>query len=214
MKFRFTLFAIVIALAAMLIPATTMAQVTITFYSHDFGDRFPHTFITLKGTAPLSGPTSGPISGPPSGAVLGAASVPATVEAVDTSFGFTAKNVSPAILFGSVIGIVETSKPDYIAKSDPQFALVLTVDQYNKIMALVAEWRDRPQKSYNLNKRNCVHFVMEAAALLDLEVNRKSKYFKKPKTFLREVLKLNPQLVALSPETPEKEYKPGKKAAK
>ncbi len=179
-----------LAFLAMVLPASAFAQVTITFYSHDFGDRFPHTFITLKGSVQTSG------------------------EAVDTSYGFTAKNVSPAILFGSVIGIVETSKPDYIAKSDPQFALVLSDDQYAKIMALVAQWRDRPQKSYNLNKRNCVHFVMEAAALLDLQVNRKSKYFKKPKTFLREVLKLNPQLVALSTETPEKEYKPGKKTAK
>ena len=175
-----------IALCFALTPSTAIAQVTITFYSHDFGNRFPHTFITLKGTVAKTG------------------------EAVDTNYGFTAKNVSPAILFGSVIGIVETSKPDYIAKSDPQFALVLTDDQYAKVMGMVAEWRDRPQKSYNLNKRNCVHFVMETAALLGLHVNRKSKYFKKPKTFLREVLKLNPTLVALSPETPEKKYKPGK----
>ena len=45
-------------------------------------------------------------------------------------------------------------------------------------------------KSYNLNKRNCVHFVMEAAALLGLSVNRNSKFFKKPKSFLFEVMRL------------------------
>ncbi len=173
-----------------LVPGAAWAQVTITFYSHDFGNRFPHTFITLKGTIEKTG------------------------EEVDTNFGFTAKNVSPAILFGSVIGVVETEPADYVAKSDAQFSLVMSDDQYEKIMALVKEWRDRPQKSYNLNKRNCIHFVMEAAALLGLAVNRESKYFKKPKTFLREVLTLNPALVPLSPETPEKEYKRGKIEAK
>jgi hypothetical protein len=35
---------------------------------------------------------------------------------------------------------------------------------------------------------------MEAAVLLGLSVNRKSKLFKKPKSFLLEVMKLNPNL--------------------
>jgi hypothetical protein len=187
MKFPLSrFFAPLIALFLLFAPAFASAQVTMTFYSHDFGNRFPHTFFTLKGTIPETG------------------------EVVDSNYGFTAKNVSPALLFGSVIGLVDSEPTAYIEKSDPQFALVLTEPQYRKIMALVAEWRNRPQKSYNLNKRNCIHFVMEAAALLDLQVNRKSKYFKKPKTFLREVIKLNPTLVALSPETPEKDYKKGK----
>jgi hypothetical protein len=51
-----------------------------------------------------------------------------------------------------------------------------------------------PGKSYSLNKRNCVHFVMEAAALLGLSVNRNSKFFKKPKSFVLEMMKLNPTL--------------------
>jgi hypothetical protein len=180
------LFALALPILLLLAPTGAWAQVTITFYSHDFGKNFPHTFIVLKGTVEKTG------------------------EVVDTSYGFTAKNISPGILLGSVIGIIQTSKPDYITKSDPQFALPLTDDQYTKIMELVTQWRNRPQKSYNLGKRNCVHFAMEAAALLGLQVNRKSKFFKKPKTFLREVIKLNPVLVPLSPETPEKDYKPGK----
>ena len=58
-------------------------------------------------------------------------------------------------------------------------------------MAFVEEWRNLPGKSYNLGKRNCVHFAMEAAALLGLSVNRQSKFFKKPKSFILEVMKLN-----------------------
>ena len=146
------------------------AEVVVSFYSHDFGDRFPHAFIALKGK------------------------VDATGEVVDVNYGFTASSVSPAILLGSVKGEVQTSKTDYIAKSDRQFDVTVDDATYARLMAKVAEWRDREQPSYSLNKRNCVHFVMELAEVVGLQVNRKSKLFKKPKSFLIEVKGLNPRL--------------------
>ncbi|MFN3619933.1 hypothetical protein [Sphingorhabdus sp.] len=146
------------------------AEVVATFYSHDFGDHFPHAFVKLKGT------------------------VGSTGEAVDTNFGFTAVNVSPAILMGSVKGVVETKDAKYIAASNPHFSVKLSDAEYHRFMAFVEKWRTLPGKSYNLGKRNCVHFAMEAAALLGLSVNRQSRYFKKPKTFLLEVMGLNKSL--------------------
>jgi len=146
------------------------AEVVVSFYSHDFGDRFPHAFIVMKGT------------------------VDATGEVVDSNYGFTAVSVSPAILFGSVKGKVESSEADYIAKSDRQFDVTVDDATYARVLAKVAEWRDREQPSYSLNKRNCVHFVMELAETVGLKVDRKSKLFKKPKSFLVEVKGLNPQL--------------------
>ncbi len=152
-------------------PATQAhAEVTATFYSHDFGDHFPHGFVKLKGT------------------------VDSTGEAVDTNFGFTAVSVSPAILMGSVKGMIETKDAKYIASSNPHFTLRLSDTEYAKLIAFVEEWRNLPGKSYSLNKRNCVHFVMEAAALLGLNVNRQSKFFKKPKSFILETMQLNPDL--------------------
>jgi hypothetical protein len=150
--------------------APARAEVVVSFYSHDFGDRFPHAFIVLKGQ------------------------VDATGEQVDTNYGFTATSVSPAILLGSVKGEVQTSKPDYIAKSDRQFDVTIDDATYARLIAKVAEWRDREQPSYSLNKRNCVHFVMELAEVVGLTVDRKSKLFKKPKSFLIEVKGLNPGL--------------------
>jgi len=146
------------------------AAVTVGFYSHDFGDRFPHAFITVKGSLDGSG------------------------QAVDNNFGFTAKNVSPAILLGSVKGYVQTSKADYIAKSDRQFSVTVDDATYARLIAKVREWQDRKQPSYSLNKANCVHFVMELAEVVGLKVDRKSKFFKKPKSFLLEVKALNPGL--------------------
>ena len=162
--------ALFIALLLMLSPVQAHAEILATFYSHDFGDHFPHTFFTLKGT------------------------VEATGEVVDTNYGFTAKSTSPAILLGSVTGIIESKNAKYIADSNAHFTFQLDDAQYRSLIAHVEKWRNMPGKSYNLNKQNCVHFVMEAAALLGLSVNRKSKLFKKPKSFVLEMIKLNPDL--------------------
>lgn len=167
---RLILLSLLLLCAGLTAPAR--AEVVVSFYSHDFGDRFPHAFIVMKGK------------------------LDATGEEIDTNYGFTATSVSPAILFGSVKGEVQTSKPDYIAKSDRQFDVTVDDATYARLLAKVAEWRDREQPSYSLNKYNCVHFVMELAEVAGLKVDRKSKLFKKPKSFLIEVRGLNPELAA------------------
>jgi len=146
------------------------AAVTVSFYSHDFGDRFPHAFITLKGT------------------------LDATGQAVDLNYGFTATAVSPAILWGPVKGHVQTKDEAYIGKSDRQFSVTVDDATYAQVLTKVQQWQDRDQPSYSLGKGNCVHFVMELAEVVGLKVNRKSKFFKKPKSFLLEVKGLNPEL--------------------
>ncbi len=166
----FRYFTLLIAAFISLHSVSADAEVTATFYSHDFGDHFPHALVKLKGA------------------------VDSTGEAVDTNYGFTAVNTTPAILWGPVKGMIESKDAKYIADSNAHFTLRLTDAQYAQFMALVEEWRTLPGKSYMLNSRNCVHFAMEAAALLGLQVNRKSKFFKKPKSFLLEVMTLNPGL--------------------
>ena len=163
----FRYWSLVIVALFSLFPASARAEVVATFYSHDFGDHFPHAFVKLKGTDESTG------------------------QAVDTNYGFTATSVSPAILMGSVKGMIETKDAKYIADSNPHFSVKLSDPEYQRFMAFVEKWRSLPGKSYNLGKRNCVHFAMEAAALLGLSVNRQSRYFKKPKTFLLEVMGMN-----------------------
>lgn len=146
------------------------AEVVATFYSHDFGNHFPHAFVSLKGK------------------------VDSTGEMVDTNYGFTAASLSPAILMGPVKGVIESQNAKYVASSNAHFSIRLSDSDYQRMMALVDKWRMMPGKNYNLSKRNCVHFAMEAAALLGVTVNRSSKFFKKPRTFLLEVMRLNPGL--------------------
>lgn len=153
------------------LPAPAFAAVEIAFYSREMGgNNFPHAFVALHGT------------------------VDSTGEAVDTSYGFTAKAVTPALLFGSVSGEVIVEGPQQVARSDRQFALTLTDDQYRAAMAVVEAWRTRDQPSYNLNRRNCVHFVGEMAQAVGLRVEFDRGLMKKPRSFLQHVLALNPQL--------------------
>lgn len=119
------------------------AAVTVHFYSREFGNQFPHAFIIVEGT------------------------LDATGEPVSANYGFTAASVTPAVLMGSVKGYVQALKPAYIAKADRKFTVTLNDAGYAKLMAKVAEWQSRKQPAYNLNKANCVHFVMELAEARD-----------------------------------------------
>jgi hypothetical protein len=153
------------------LPGQAFAAVEIAFYSRELGgNNFPHAFVALRGT------------------------VDSTGEAVDSSFGFTAKAVTPALLFGSVSGEVVVEGAEQIARSDRQFALILTDDQYRAVLAVVETWRNRPQPSYHLNRRNCVHFVAELAAAVGLRVENANRLMKRPRSFLQHVRSLNPQL--------------------
>ncbi len=144
------------------------AAVTITFWSHELGNSFPHAFITLRGVPDAGGPP------------------------VDANYGFTAKSVTPALLFGSVPGEVEPSKPGYIAGSDAQFSVVLTDAQYAQVLALIAAWDEKTGDGhYNLNKRNCIHFVKEAARIAGLTDLDRPKLMKKPRSYLLSIGEAN-----------------------
>lgn len=150
------------------------AAVTITFWSHELGNSFPHAFFSLRGT------------------------VDATGQPVDANYGFTARSVSPAILMGTVRGRLDISKPFYISTSDAQFSYVMTDAQYGDILALVAAWDEKTGDShYNLNDRNCVHFVQEAARRLGLVGLDHPELMKKPRSYLKAVAQANAGRVTL-----------------
>ena len=152
------------------------ASVEIAFYSRELGgNNFPHAFVRLTGIVDSSG------------------------ERVDTSLGFTAHSVTPAILFGSVTGEVQIEGERQIARSDRQFALILSDERYRAVMAVVERWRSRPQPSYNLNRANCVHFVSALAEAAGLRVENIARLMKRPRSFLQHVRSLNPQLAPSGP---------------
>jgi hypothetical protein len=145
------------------------AAVQVSFYSKEFGSSYPHAFITVRGTVDRSG------------------------EQVDTSYGFTAKNVTPAILMGAVPGEIVQSSAGYIAKSDRHFSLTLSDEEYDRLLAVVDAWRTAPQPSYHLNRRNCVYFVGELAAALGMRADTPKALMKKPFSYVQHLLNANRQ---------------------
>ena len=162
------LFLLFVLLCGLAFPAN--ATVEIGFYSRELGTNFPHAFVVLHGT------------------------VDATGEQVDTSLGFTAHSVTPALLFGAVRGEVEVLEAGYIARSDRKFAVTLTDDQYRRVLAVAEEWRNAPQPSYRLRQHSCVHFVSAVAAAIGLQVDNDQRLMNRPRSFLERVIELNPQL--------------------
>jgi len=163
---RLLAFVAAILIAAWAVPA--VAAVRITFYSKELGTTFPHAFVTMDGTLDRSG------------------------ERIDVDYGFTAKAVTPAILFGAVKGeVVSDNGKSYNRASDKHIIMTLSDVEYDKVMAVVARWRALPQPSYDLDKRNCVHFVADVAASLGMTVAVPKKLVKKPKSFLNLVTETN-----------------------
>jgi hypothetical protein len=158
-----------------LAPASVRAEVVVAFYSHDFGTTFPHAFVKLEGKLDRDG----------------------TV--VDTNYGFTAKSITAAMMTGRSVGIIEISKPKYVAGSDRQFAIRISDAQYDALIAHVRKWQSLPGKGYDLNRNNCVHFVGEVARIAGLKVELNPNLMKKPKGFLQSVIAMNPWVRGSNP---------------
>ncbi len=150
-------------LAAALLALTAApgwAAVSITFYSKELGASFPHAFVIVEGTLDRGGPR------------------------IEEDYGFSAKTISPAILWGKVAGKVITDhSAGYVKGSDPHFTVTLADSEYDRVMATIARWQTANQPSYDLDKHNCVHFVAELAAAIGMTPNTK-KLMKKPRSFL------------------------------
>jgi hypothetical protein len=151
--------------AGLAIPAS--AAVTVTFYSRDFGERFPHAFVKVEGVMDAGG------------------------EPVDANYGFTAKAVTPAILLGSVGGEIVSMSDGYVAKADAQMSFPLSDAEYERLIGIVLKWQAKASPSYNLNRANCVHFAADAARAVGLDAPDMKPLMKKPKSFLIAVRERN-----------------------
>lgn len=162
-------------LAAFALATPAWAQVTLSFHSFNgsmFGGHYPHAFIVLEGTDDATG------------------------ERINANYGFTAIHVTPALLSGSVEGAVESKGQDYLRGTNRHFSIRLSAAQFTAVMAEIHAWRDRAGKDYNLNSRNCIHFVAAIARVVGLTSDVPAQLTKKPRAWLNYVTRMNPQLGA------------------
>ena len=164
---------LLILLAFLGVPAH--AAVEIAFYSHELqasgnGERiveFPHAFVTLRGTPDAGG------------------------RAIDGNYGFTADRISPAILMGPVKGRMVSAGKAYVRGSRRHLALRLSDARLATVQAAYRRWAGVKGKSYDLETRNCVHFVAEMARAAGLNVPNDPSLMKTPAAFLEAVVARN-----------------------
>lgn len=169
------LFRLFAALLALVAAGAATAEVRVTFHSFNgampFG-RFPHAFVSFSGT------------------------LEATGEPVKENFGWSARNISPAILRGPVYGMVLVEKDGWLSKTNRHFTVPLTDAQYRTLRAEVEAYRAHPGKYYSLEERNCIHFVGRMAELIGLKVDYPPAMMRKPRQWLNHIGDLNPQVNA------------------
>lgn len=154
-------------LAGAAMPAA--AAVTLTFYSRELGTYFPHAFVRVTGATDA-----------------------APGVAIDANYGFTARHITPALLAGPVGGKIMDVSAGYIRKSDAHLTLVLSDARYAAVLATVAQWRDRPQPSYDLQTANCVFFIGDVARTLGMTVDDPPELMKRPRSYIINLIRLNP----------------------
>ena len=159
---------LVATLALAFAAAPGWAAVQITFYTKELGSSFPHTFVFLDGTLDRTG------------------------ERIAEDYGFSAKTISPAILWGRVGGkVISDHEPSYVKGSDRHFTVTLADEEYDRVMAAVERWRTAKQPSYSLDSANCVHFVAELAAAIGMEAAPRKGLMRKPRSFVEAITAAN-----------------------
>ena len=167
--------ALALAFLTVLFALPAWAAVTVHFQSFNgsvlFG-RYPHTFVVLDGT------------------------LDATGQRIHENYGFTAKRVSPAILSGPVEHDISIEEEKYITSTNRHFSVTVPDDIYWRIREEVDDWRTLPGKGYDLETRNCIHFVGAIAEIVGLTVSFPKELMRKPKAWLNLMTARNPWLNA------------------
>jgi hypothetical protein len=161
-----------LALFALVWSSPAFAAVKLHFHSFDgsmFYGRYPHAFVVLEGTL-----SSG--------------------QKVNENYGFSAREVTPAVLEGPVEHMVLAESARNIKKTNRHFSMTITDAKYRRIVAEVRRWQTAPGKYYDLEKRNCIHFVGKIAQIVGLKVDYPASMLRRPKKWLNRVVTLNPKL--------------------
>ena len=122
--------------------------------------------------------------------------VDSTGEKVHANYGFTLlETINVTVLAVPAAGQIHAVRDADIPSSNLHFSLILTDEEYAKVMAMVETWKTLPQPSYRLRERNCVTFVAHAATLLGLDGSMVRGLELKPHGFLDSVRDRNAERI-------------------
>ena len=172
--FRRLIAGLLLVLASIGVATPALAAVTVHFHSFNgsvLWGRYPHTFVVFEGT--LEDGTR-----------------------VDENFGFSAVSSSEAMTYGPARHVILVEDDDTIEDTNRHFSVEVSDATYRRLRAEVEAWRNQPGRYYDLDDRNCIHFVSRMAELVGLRSSVPSKYLRRPKAWLNYIARSNPQLGA------------------
>jgi len=165
-----------LAFAALCVSASpAWAQVQVSFHSFSgsfLTGRYPHAFVAFDGTLDDTG------------------------EHIHTNYGFSARSAGPSVLAGPVAHGMYTEKEKYVRSTNNHITITVSDATYRRMIQEMAAWRDAPGKYYDLDHRNCIHFVGAIAQIGGLRVDYPAAMIRHPKEWLNHIAELNPQLGA------------------
>ena len=174
MIFRFFLLLAASLVATLTLSVPARAEIDVHFHSFNgsiFFGRYPHTFVVFEGT--LGDGTQ-----------------------VNENFGFSARSTSAAIRSTPAEHMILIEDAETIEDTNRHFSVSVSDEDYRKLRAEVMRWRDYPGKYYDLDERNCIHFVAALARMAGLSADVPSRYLRKPKAWLNYISQRNPDLNA------------------
>jgi hypothetical protein len=146
-------------------PAAARAEIEVAFWTRELGLELPHAFITIKGI----------VDG----------------KAVEESYGFTPKAITPAILWGPVPGRIDLTTKGYMNASNKLYTVTVADAVLPRLRDLVLRYNAKPGSIYRMNERNCVHFVAEAAGIVGFRLPDGKGLMKRPTSYLMAVAAAN-----------------------
>ena len=173
LRLRFA--ALIAAISAACLTTPALAAVTVHFHSFNgsvlFG-RYPHTFVVFEGELDSNG------------------------QRVNENFGFSAKYTSQAITNNPAEHEIIIEDADTIEDTNRHFSVSISDAQYRALRSEVERWRNYPGRYYDLDERNCIHFVATLAAMIGIQADVPEDMLRRPKKWLNYVTRNNPQLGA------------------
>ena len=161
---------VIAACLMMAMPAQAAVKVSFQSFNGSLFGRFPHTFVVFEGTLDSTG------------------------EKIHENYGFSAANIGPNVLTGPVKHMMYVEKEKYIRKTNRHFTITVSDATYFRMKKEVAAWRDAPGKYYDLDTRNCIHFVGAIAAIGGVKVDYPQELIRKPRAWLNHIVDMNSQL--------------------
>ncbi len=112
------------------------------------------------------------------------------------NFGFSAVYSSQAMTNDPAEHEIVVEEDDTIRETNRHFSITVSDEKYRQMRREIERWRNYPGRYYDLDERNCIHFVATLAEMVGVQADVPERFLRRPKAWLNYITRNNPQLNA------------------